>query len=145
MSLRCSTCQERTPANLAARTSVDHLSPSMTVSEGLYLYSCMASVSLVLIGFLAHQTQSTPMGSQNFCIIFLRPLLEIMTILTPAFLHSSTQSWSSSAGSFSECNLKVLSKSHKSNLTFSFFNIFGVTSSKRSNFLSARKILMYLF
>ena len=121
---------------------MDHLSPSMTVSLGLKPYSCMASVSLVLMGFLAHQTQSIFKGSQNFCIIFLRPLLLMTTTLVPAWRHSSIQSYNSSAGSFSEWSLKVLSKSHNNSLTFSAFNNSGVTSSNLSNFLSARKMLM---
>ena len=97
----------------------------------------------VLIGFLAHHTQGTLIGSQNFCIIFLRPLFETITIFTPALRHSSIQSASSSAGSFSECNLKVLSRSHKSNFTPSFLSNSGVTSSNFSNFLSALKTLIY--
>ena len=76
------------PANLAAKTSVVNLSPSITVSDGLKWYFSMVAVSLVESGFLAHQTHEIPSGLQNFCINFLRPLLDITTILTPADLHS---------------------------------------------------------
>lgn len=124
---------------------MDHLSPSMTVLRRGILYSCMASLSFLLMGFLAHQTHGTSIGSQNRCIIFLRPLLDIITIFTPAALHSSIQSCNSSAGSFSEWSRSVLSRSHKSSLTFSCLSKSGVTSSKRSNFLFARINVMVLF